>query len=176
MQIRRFVVATVAAVGILVPALSATTAVAAPGGSAKVTAKAKPAKPAKPPMPGKAAKPGKGAKPVNFVATGVLTAVDVAAGTVTVTVKGGTVDVRGRIVTFAVTAKTRVSLNDTVVTLAELTAGNRVSVHGTRVGTGYTVVKVNATAPVASPEPTEPVDEPTEPVTGPTEPVVEPTA
>lgn len=170
MQIRRILVAAVVAVGVLAPTLSTVpgTAAAAPAKSTK----AKPVKTVKP-KPTKAVKPP---KPEQFSASGVLTAVDAAGSTVTLAAKGGTKDVRGRTVTFAIGSTAKVRLDETATTVGSLKPGYRASISGTRIGAAYTVLKLNADAPEPTPaptpsvEPTEPTDEPTD------EPAVEPTA
>ena len=173
MQIRRILVAAVIVAGVVAPTLSSVpgTAAAAPASSGKAkpkpvkTAKATPKKTVKP-TPVKTVKP---AKPVEFSASGVLTAVDVAGSTVTIAVKGGTTDVRGKTVTFTVTSKARVRLDETTSTVAGLQPGYRASISGTRIGTAYTVLKLNADTPEPTPSPT--------PSAPPTDaPVVEPTA
>jgi hypothetical protein len=90
---------------------------------------------------------------VAFTATGTITAVDTAAGSVTVAAKGGTKDVRGKTVTITVGANARVFLNGKRKALSELAAGNRITVLGVRQSTGYNALQIVATAPKAKPSP-----------------------
>jgi hypothetical protein len=79
-----------------------------------------------------------------FTAVGSLVATDAAAGTATVAVRAGVRDLRGKTVTVAVTATTKIRCNDAAVALSALPAGARVTVVGTRAGTGLTASKLNA--------------------------------
>ena len=79
-----------------------------------------------------------------FTAVGTVAAVDPTAGTVTVTVKSATRDLRGKTLPATVTPTTKVVLNDVVVTLADVPVGAHVVVVGTRAGTALTATKVIA--------------------------------
>jgi hypothetical protein len=101
----------------------------------------------------------------SFTATGTITAVDQAAGTVTVAAKGGTKDVRGKTVTVSVGATTRIRVGGAGKALADLAAGYRVTVVGVRRDSTYTAGRIEATKAVkhspapsgdATPEPAEP--------------------
>jgi hypothetical protein len=99
--------------------------------------------------------PRKPAKPTPFSVTGTLTAVDPAASTLTVLVKGGK-HARGTAVTVAVAATARLHLNDRTVTLAALPVGAHAAVSGTVSGGVRTARRVNVEthggpAPTASP-------------------------
>ncbi len=183
MHLRRSALAVLLTASVVVPAVStAAVAWAKPATKPAAVQKAKP-KPVK--TPAKPVKPVKPAKPVkaNFTASGSVTAVNPAAGTVTVAAKGGTKDVKGSVVTVTVPSTARIVLDDAPATLGALAVGFRITVTGTKLGTAYTAAKVQASAPEPEDEPTqEPTDEPTEeptvqPTTEPTvEPTVEPTA
>jgi hypothetical protein len=149
------------------PANAASTAQRPPAASAttKPTTVAKPTKDAKPAKAVKPAKPVKPVKPttkpkavkVSFTATGSITAVDAAAGTVTVAVKGGTKELHRTTITVGVATDARVKLDDATVTLASLAAGQHVAITGTRVDTVFTAAKVNAStldAPILPAVPT----------------------
>jgi hypothetical protein len=159
MRMRRTALVIAMAAGIMVPTVSnaATVAWAKPA----VSQKAKPA-----PKTSKPAKATKPAKPVkaSFAANGSVTAVDVDAHTVTVVVKGGTKDVKGRIVGILLPSSARIVLDDAPATAADIEAGFRITVTGTRVGNVYTASKVQASSPepTVSPTPTDPSDGPTE--------------
>ena len=141
MRLRTAALALVLSTAAVVP-LAGTASAAAPAHRPAAVQKA-PAKPAKPEKP---AKPVKQVK-VAFTASGTTTAVDPAAGTVTVSAKGGTKDVRGRTVTVTVADTARIVRDDAPATLADLAAGDRITVTGTRAGTVYTALKVQAHAP-----------------------------
>jgi hypothetical protein len=143
----------------------------------KPTSKPKPVKPAKPqpvkPQPVKPVKPAKPqptkpVKAVQFALSGALAAVDPAASTVSLLVKGGK-EARGTTVTVVVAATAKIKLNDAVSTLAALPVGAHVAVSGTVAGSVRTAVKVNVEVrvmPTPSPivTPTEPPVEPVETV------------
>ncbi|MGZ6827784.1 MAG: hypothetical protein ACXVGH_13430 [Mycobacteriales bacterium] len=122
-------------------------------------AHAKPSKPAHPAHPVR--------KPAPFTAVGVVTAVDPAAGTVTVADTGGSRDLHGRTVVVSVAGTTRVTLDDAPATLAQLAAGDAVTANGVRSASGaLTARAVNATSPAPAPVPTDsptpvPTDSPT---------------
>ena len=100
-----------------------------------------------------------------FSAAGTVTAVDAAAGTVTIKVKTGTKDVRRKTVTVAVADNARVRVNGAAGSLADLAVGYRISVVGIRTNKTYTATRVEARlvkphpAPSASPSPSS--DDPT---------------
>jgi hypothetical protein len=159
----RPVTALLVALAVAVPAAPALAAGLSHGpttGTAKHSAlkAAKPAKPVKP------VKPVKPIKRVSFSYNGTLTAVDAAAGTVTIKVPGGGQKaLRSANLTLAVPASADVRRNGAVTTLGELVAGDRLQVKGDRVGTVHTVRRVSAKAsavapapaPTPSPEPSE---------------------
>jgi hypothetical protein len=160
-RVRRLAAVAALATAVIVPAGSAVAVasvkspspfgVQAPHASGKGK-NDKPAKPAKPPKPVK----------VNFTAEGTVTAVDAAAGTVTVAAKGGTTDVRGSSVTIAVPATTRIVVNGARGALADLAAGFRITVTGSRAGTDYTAGKIEARGKRVKPNPsTSPTPAPT---------------
>jgi hypothetical protein len=173
MRLRPVFLAAVMTVAVGVPA-AATAAAAAPGNQPVPAVSALKGKPtAKPSKPAKPAKPVKPVK-VQFSASGTVKAVDAAAGTVTVVAKGGTKDVKGKTVTISVPSAVRIQLNGARKKLADLGAGFRITITGTRVGSVYTAAKVQATGtktkpapkPTTSPTPTptptpEPTDTPT---------------
>src|SRR5687768_10740558 len=109
MRLRRSVVAFVLTTGVLVPVVATVTtasaSAAASSGTAYAAKKAKPVKSAKPAKPAKVA----------FTATGVVTAVDAGAATLTVAVKGGTKNVKGNTVTVVVPSTARITLSDVPV-------------------------------------------------------------
>ena len=173
MRLRRTAVAALLAAGIVVPAVT-TAAVAFAQPATTATAQKAP----------KAPKPVKTKKPVRtpFAASGTVTAVDAAAGTVTVQAKGGTKDVRKRTVTVTVASNAKIKVNDKVGTLAAVKPGAKITVTGTRSGDVYTATRVQVSqrkAPVVTPSPTptvspSPTTEPspdtsTSPDTGPSE-------
>jgi hypothetical protein len=163
MRMRRTALVIAMAAGIIVPTVStaATVAWASPATKPAVSQKAKPA-----PKTSKPAKTTKPAKPVkaSFAANGSVTAVDVDAHTVTVVVKGGTKDVKGRTVGILLPSSARIVLDDAPATAADIEAGFRITVTGTRVGNVYTASKVQASSPepTVSLTPTDPADGPTE--------------
>ena len=130
MRIRRTTAALALVAAVIVPAASTATAAYAKHGSSHSQAPHKPAK-------------------VAFTATGTITAVDTAAGTVTVAAKGGTKDVRGKTVTMTVGAGSRVSLNGKRKSLSALAAGYRITVLGVRQAATYNALRIEATAPKA---------------------------
>ncbi|GIF14321.1 hypothetical protein [Actinoplanes teichomyceticus] len=117
---------------------------------------------------------------VAFAASGRVTAVG--ATSVTVAVKGGTKDVKGRTVTIGVPASVRVLLNGKRVAVTALAAGHQVSITGTRVDAVYTAAKVQATGKVVKPTPvpstsTSPAPVPSSPTSpAPTSPAPAPSA
>jgi hypothetical protein len=151
MRLRRTAVAALLAAGIVVPAVStAAVAFAQPATKSATAQKSGP-------------KPGKTKKPVRtpFTASGKVTAVNAAAGTVTVLATGGTKDVRKHTVTITVTSAARFKINSRAGTLAAVTVGARITVTGTRSGTTYTAAKVEVSqkkSPVVTPSPTPTVD------------------
>lgn len=154
MRLRRTAVAALLAAGIVVPAVS-TAAVAFAQPATTATAQKAPKAP-------KAPKVTK--KPVRtpFAASGKVTAVDAAAGTVTVQAKGGTKDVHKRTVTVTVASNAKIKINDKVGTLAAVQPGAKITVTGTRSTGVYTATRVQVsqrTAPVVTPSPT-PTTEP----------------
>ena len=152
MRLRRTAVAALLAAGIVVPAVTtAAVAFAQPATTATV-------------QKAKAPKPVKTKKPVRipFAASGKVTAVDAAAGTVTVQAKGGTKDVHKRTVTVTVASNAKIKINDKVGTLAAVQPGAKITVTGTRSTGVYTATRVQVsqrTAPVVTPSPT-PTTEP----------------
>ncbi|HEY0000656.1 MAG TPA: hypothetical protein VGB74_09390 [Actinoplanes sp.] len=104
-------------------------------------------------------------KSTKFEATGTVKAVNAAAGTVTVAVKGGTKEVRGKTVTVKVPPTVRIVVNGARKTLADIGTGFQIAVGGTQTGTVYLATKVTATgkkvrpvpSPTVSPSPSIPV-------------------
>lgn len=176
MHIRRHALALALAAGIMAPT-AATAAVAWAGPAAGPAASLGAAKTPRTPQPPKATKAPKPAKPakvvkVEFTASGVVTAVDAGAGTVTVAVKGGTKDVRGRTVVIVLAPGARIVVDDAPATAGDVEVGFRITVRGTRTGAVHTASKVQASAPEPTPTPTpELTPEPT-----PSAPVEEPGA
>ncbi|BEL02236.1 hypothetical protein Q0Z83_004270 [Actinoplanes sichuanensis] len=151
MRMRRSAAAVALAVAVVVP--TAVTGVAAyakspsPAASSVVTDK-------KPKPDNK--------KKTPFQASGTVTGVDAAAGTVTVAARSGTKDVRGKTVTMTVAADARIVLNGKKVKLAALAAGLKVSVTGTRTDTAYLAGKIQAAGKVKpAPSPSTPTTPPT---------------
>jgi phage baseplate assembly protein gpV len=177
MRMRRSAAAIAMAAAVTIPA--AVTGVAAYAQSSSSSAAAGPsAAAAKKPEQPKPAKPTKApVKKVNFQASGSITKVDTAAGTLTVAARSGTKDVRGKTVTMKVAADARIVLNGKKVKLDVLAAGQKVSVTGTRVDAAYTAAKIQAAGKPGKPSPSPSVSSPTsEPtVTPTTEPTTEPT-
>ena len=103
-------------------------------------------------------------KRVRFVEIGTVTSVDATAGTVTLVVKGGSKrQLRGTSLTVNVTDSTRIRRNGEKATLADLVAGDRVMVEGTRTDSGYSALRVRARSAKSddvTPTP-EPSDSPT---------------
>lgn len=101
--------------------------------------------------------------PKHFTAVGTVTAVDAAAGTVTLADKGGSKDLHGKSVTVVVTSTTKLTRDDANVTLDKVQAGDHVSANGNRGTDGSLNARhVNAESPAApdasesaTPEPTE---------------------
>ncbi|HEX5741424.1 MAG TPA: hypothetical protein VFY17_07725 [Pilimelia sp.] len=135
MRMRHFAVATVMACGVLAPVAVATAATAAP--TKPAASQAKPSKPSKPVKP---------VKPVKFAVSGVVSSVDADARTITVTVKGGASELRGKTTTFGVHATARVTVDDVQATLGDVQAGHKVNVQGDKVGAVYTAMRVHAGA------------------------------
>ncbi|WIM93929.1 hypothetical protein ACTOB_005923 [Actinoplanes oblitus] len=88
---------------------------------------------------------------VAFTASGKVTKAD--ATSVTVAVKGGTRDVKGRTVTIGVPSTARVLLNGKKVAVSALAAGYQITVSGTYVDAVYTATKVEASGKVVKPTP-----------------------
>ena len=96
-----------------------------------------------------------------FAVVGVSTAVDVAAGTITLVAVVGTSDLYGKSITATVTNTTRVTLDGSTATLADLATGQLVTVTGTRLSGTFTtkqlrVRTVLAPTPGPTPSPTSP--------------------
>jgi hypothetical protein len=140
-RIRRTTAALALVAAIIVPAGSTATAAYAKNDSSGSEHAGKPAK-------------------VAFTATGTITAVDTAAGTVTVAAKGGTKDVRGKTVTITVAAGARIRLNGKRTSLSALAAGYRVAVLGVRQSTAYAALQIEAAAVKHSPAPSPSVSSP----------------
>lgn len=142
MRLRRYAALPIAAALLFGPvALAAPAQAAAP--AAVVTAKT--TKATKTTKAKKAKKTTKAStKAVRFTATGRVVAVDGAAGTLTVAVKGGDKTLRRKTVTIQVDPAAKVRLNDVTVPLADLPAGAHVAVTGTRTGDALLAFKVNA--------------------------------
>jgi hypothetical protein len=163
MRLRRTAVAALLAAGIVVPAVS--TAAVAFAQPATKTATAQKSSPKA--SPKASPKPSKTKKPVRtpFTASGKVTAVDAAAGTVTVLATGGTKDVRKHTVTITVTSAARFKINSRTGTLAAVSVGAKITVTGTRSGSTYTAARVEVSqkkSPVITPSPAPTVDpEPT---------------
>ncbi|MCY1143542.1 hypothetical protein OWR29_36550 [Actinoplanes sp. Pm04-4] len=140
MRMRRSVsaVALVAAVAVSAVPVTAGAAFAKPAASKPAQSK-----------PGKPAKPAK----VSFAATGSVTAVDLGSSTVTVAVKSGTKDVKGRTVSISVPASARIVVNGGGRTLGAVSAGFRITVTGSHVGSLYTAAKIQAHGVRATPAP-----------------------
>lgn len=148
----------VAVITAMVLGLTAPAAVAASAHEPKVSKKPASAaanKPAKPTATAdqvakaaKAAKAAKVKKNLNaFVSAGTVTAVNVAAGTITFTVQGGRDKaLRGKPLTVLVTATTKIHRGEAVATLATVLVGDHVNVKGTKAGTVYTATRVAASA------------------------------
>jgi hypothetical protein len=165
--LRRTALALTLAVAVIVPTASAAASASSSSSSSSSSAAAKPsaAKPGKPaakttkkPKSGKTSKP---AKKVKFAANGTVTAVDVAAGTVTVAVKSGTKDVKGRTVRFNVPSTAKIVVNNGQKTLSRLGAGQQITLTGMRAGSTYTAARVVAVSkaklPMPSVKPSPPV-------------------
>jgi hypothetical protein len=147
MRLPRSAVAAMLAAGIIVPAVSgAAVAMAAPSSHSAGTF----VDAAKSDKPGKPGKPSRRVK-VKFAAEGRVTAVDAAAGTVTLLAKSGTKDVRKKTITVAVPAGARIVVGGRRATVAGIVAGARIAVTGTRVGAEYTAARISATRPKPAP-------------------------
>jgi hypothetical protein len=147
MRMRRTAVAALLAAGIVVPTLPTAAVAAAKPASPAAASRALADRPA--PKPGKTRKPVR----TSFVATGVVTAVDVAAGTVTLRAKGGTRDVRRRTVTVAVPDTARVVVNGKRAAPAVIIAGAKITVNGFRSADVYTAIRVRVSQKVVTPAP-----------------------
>ena len=156
----RPVTALLVAIAVAVPATPALAA-GLSHGATPGTAKHSSAKPSKPSKPTKPVKP---IKRVSFSYNGTLTAVDAAAGTVTIKVPGGGQKaLRSAKLTLTVPASAAVRRNGAVATLGELVVGDKLQVKGDRVGTVHTVRRVSAKASVVAPAPSPtPSPEPSE--------------
>lgn len=178
MRLRRGALAVLLTAAVAVPAVGTATVAAAakPGtGTAAPATGKKPA--AEKPATGKPStkkpavkKPAvkKPAKKIKFSATGTVTAVDAAAGTVTVKVTAGTKEVKGKTITVAVPTTLRVLINGAKKKLADLTPGYSITVTGLTTGTTNTADKIVARKVTAKPTPsTTPTPAPT-PTTTPT--------
>ncbi|MDT5040184.1 MAG: hypothetical protein QOE51_1169 [Actinoplanes sp.] len=167
MRIHRPVLAVVLAASVLVPAGTAGVAWAS---SSKPVA-------ANPSHPARAAKPAKPVK-VLFTAQGRLRAVSLATGTLTVLATGGTKDVRGHVVTITVPSSVRI-VRGRAAKLADLRAGDRITVTGSRIADAYTAARIDARAahptttptalPSTSPTPTTSTEPSESPSTEPSE-------
>ena len=159
----RPVTALLVAIAVAVPATPALAA-GLSHGATPGTAKHSSAKPSKPSKPAKPTKPVKPIKRVSFSYNGTLTALDAAAGTVTIKVPGGGQKaLRSAKLTLTVPASAAVRRNGAVVTLGELVVGDKLQVKGDRVGTVHTVRRVSAKASVVAPSPSPtPSPEPSE--------------
>jgi hypothetical protein len=87
-----------------------------------------------------------------FAASGVVDSI--ASDSLTVIVHGGTRNVRGTTVTFAVAETTKINHDDVPAELLELQAGDHVAVNGTKTTSGFAAKHVNAESPVVE----EPID------------------
>ena len=95
--------------------------------------------------PAKSQTANHGKRPVTFTATGVVTAVDPVAGTLTVADKGGSRDLHGTSVMVTVAATTSVEVDDAAATLSDVNVGDHVAANGVRsVGPVFTARHVNA--------------------------------
>ena len=103
----------------------------------------------------KSKKSSKTPRQVKFTASGTVTAVDAAAGTVTVQVKGGTKDVRRTAVTIAVPPAARIVVNGAGKALADVAVGYSITVTGTNSGGALTAARIEARGkkPAAKPAP-----------------------
>jgi hypothetical protein len=148
-QLRRTALAAAVTVALVVPAVwSVSSAEAGPISPVTSTSHGKPT-----------AKP---VKKVKFSASGTVKAVDATVRTVTIAVKGGTKDVKGRTIVVKVPSTVRVVVNGGRRGLAEVAAGFTVTVTGVRAGDVYTAEKAEARgkvkstpAPSASPTPSK---------------------
>jgi hypothetical protein len=145
MRCRHVLLATLMACAVSTP-LAATASMAAPSAKPAVThgksttsSHGKPTKPAKP------------AKTVKVTATGTLTAVDATGNTITVTIKGGSKDLRASSTIFTVLTGIRITRDDTPATVADLQPGDHVSVQGQKSNAGYKATRINAESPQPDP-------------------------
>jgi hypothetical protein len=132
-RLRRYTVAVALATAAIVPA-AASPAVAGKSPAARAAVSVQGKTPASKPAP----------VTTKFSASGTVTAVDAAAGTVTVSAKGGTKDVKGQTVTVKVPSTAKVVVNKSGKSLADIAAGFTITVEGTKTGTVYTATKVEA--------------------------------
>jgi phage baseplate assembly protein gpV len=79
-----------------------------------------------------------------FFATGKVTAVDAAAGTITVEVKNGEKALRNTTATITVDPTAKIKLNNTVASLASIPAGAHVGLAGKKTPNGRVAFKVYA--------------------------------
>ena len=112
---------------------------------------------------------------MKFTAVGKVVAVDATARTITVRVKGGTRALHRMTVTLAVPADAVVRRNDTLVGLDAIQPGDHIAVRGIR-GTDLTltVVRMNASGPVAATPAPAPVDPTPAPAPAPVNPAPAP--
>lgn len=139
MRIRRVAVAVALAAAVVVPTVS--TAASAAARPAVSAAHGKPGKPAKPTK-------------AKFTASGIVTAVSVDTSTVVIAARGGTKDVRGQTITVTVPSTARIVVNGARRSLADVAAGYRITVTGTRSGTVYTAARLASKGARAHPKPT----------------------
>jgi hypothetical protein len=158
MRIRRTATAMIMIAAVTVPAAVTGGIAYAQGSSPVATAAAKKPAPVKEPV--KKPTPPKKVK-IAFQASGTISAVDAGAGTITVAVRSGTKDVRGKSVTMSVPAGATIVLNGKKVTVSALSAGIKVSLTGTRVDAAYTVARIQASGKAVAPKPTPSSSAPT---------------
>lgn len=116
----------------------------------------------------------------HFTAVGKLASVDTTTGVLTVTVRGGSKDLRGHTVTISTTAKTHVVRHGAHKSISVLVVGDKITVVGVRTTAGLTATRLAAVPAHPAPAPTsaapttpapsasvEPSDSP-EPSTSPT--------
>ncbi|HWS39390.1 MAG TPA: hypothetical protein VN408_42430 [Actinoplanes sp.] len=151
MRIRRAAVALTVFAAVTVPAVATGVVAYAHSSSPAAAGVSSPKGPKKPAK-----------QAVKFTAVGLVTAVDVTGATVTVAAKGGTKDVRGTTVTVAVPSGIRITLNDKRVDLNAVTAGQRITVTGTRAGGVFTAARIQVKGKSASRPSPSPSTEPSE--------------
>ncbi|MET0422833.1 MAG: hypothetical protein ABW046_03090 [Actinoplanes sp.] len=142
MRLRRTTIAVALAAAVTVPGVVAVAESAAASSVTSVSA-AHSAKPGKTP---------KATKKTKFTASGVVTAVT--GETVTVKVKGGTKDVRGRTVAVTVPSSAQVLVNGVRKVAADLLVGDAVTITGTSSGGALTAARVQARRVKVRPAPT----------------------